>query len=321
MDTINKLLEGLQTQVTKTLVAVQAEAKRMDDASRAATGGKIAVIKQCEVPRNLSHNISGFGPSSSWVKASWEVCAREARNVLAKGREDLEAQHALNIPLLENNRQVAEQVKLIMGNLGVPAVRTTYGYATPRARKMTTTNHRAGYLADLDAACKTSDGYETCKRQLDEFERRIEAYESAERAKEAQAVREREKEAAERVQLTLLGAMAHKYGCEADFDAIVDAMSKKDKYLGLAYWLERNRINWNEGPSLAKQGLRQFEVETEEDALIEADVRGRIEDWDGDGRTFRDSPYGYDFLYGKSDSDILQDFTKLRNANLMPSDS
>lgn len=321
METINKLLEGLQAQVTKSLQAVQTEAQRMDDASRAATGGKIAVIKSCEVPSSVGRNIALFGPSSSWVKPSWEVCAKEARAVLLKAREDLEAQHAANLPLLENNQRVAQQVKLIMGNLGVPAIRTTYGYATPRARKMTTTNHRAGYLDDLDSACKTNDGYDACKRQLAEFERRIEAYENAERTKEAQLAREREKEAAQRAQLTLLGALAQKYECAAEVDEIVDALAKKDKYFGLAYWLERNRINWNEGPSLAQCGLNQFKVETEEDACIEEAIRERIENWEGDGRTFRDCHYGYDFLYAKADAEVLVDFNKLRDAGLMPSDS
>ncbi len=320
MKNMEALLETLQSQLQKSLDGVRAEAKRLSDAADAAMGGKIAAFKPCEVPAQVGHGIQSFGSSSSWIRTSWEVCARNAREVLDKARASLEAQHAANLPLIENNKRVAAQVKLIMNSLGVPDSRTTYRYATPRARKATPSTVTAGYLSDLAAVCPTSDNYDGCKRQLDEFERRIEAFENAEKAKAAEEARQQEQARAARAKLTLLGAMAQKYGCEPDFDDIIDAMGQRSKYFRLGYWLERNRINWNDGPSHAERGLDGFTVETEDDAQVEADVRARIEDWDGDGRCFRDSPYGYGYCYGQVDEDIMRDFDKLRQADLMPCD-
>ena len=302
------------------MAAIRTEAERLDAASKAATGGQVMPVEPCAVPSRISNgvDIAAFGRSaSSWIASvNWKVAVEMARKELDDARTALETQHAANLPAIENNLKVIEQVKLIMSNLGVPEKRTTSAFATPRARKMTTTVVRAGYLDDLAGVCKTTDGYDICVSHLERFARRIDEYQRAEQAKEAAAAQAAQKAQVERDRLTLLGALAHKYGCEADAADIIDAMGKRCKYFHLAYWLQRNRADWNDGPHYASVGLNGFVVESDEDKAIHDDVQGRISDWDGDGRTFRDSRYGYDYLYAKAPAELMADFGKLQDAGM-----
>jgi hypothetical protein len=321
MKHMNPLLDKLQADVSKSLAAIRAEAERMDGAAATVTGGKVAAITVCPVPHHFSNAITSFGSShSSYGPPHWTVSAKAARDALAKARADNEAQHDINLPLMENNARIAAQVQLIMGNLGIPAVRTTYGYPTPRAKKMVERRVTAGYLDDLNAVCKTTDGYDAVKQKCDDFEKRIAAFETTERAKELEAERAQERVQAERAKLTLLGALANKYGCEAEYDDVITALAGRDKYFALGYWLFRNRNSWHDGTDRARRGLDLFAVESEDDRLVHEDISGRIDNWSGDGRVFRDSPYGYDYLLGKTDVDIAADFGKLQEAGLVPED-
>lgn len=108
-------------------------------------------------------------------------------------------------------------------------------------------------------------------------------FETAERAKEREAERAQAREQAERAKLTLLGAMAHKYGCDADYDEVIAAMAERDKYFVLGYWLFRNRNSWHDGPERARCGLDLFNVGSDEDRLVYDDIAGRIDRWDGAG--------------------------------------
>lgn len=325
MSKIEDQLSRMQKSFEEGMKGIREEATRLEDASHAATGGKAMPITPCKYADRTGAYIYSFAPgySTSYYGSSrvnWKAAAAAARDYLATARKDLEAQHEANLPAIENNRKVIEQVKLIMANLGIPQVRTTWSYATTRAKKMTQKNVRAGFMDDLDAACPVLDNYESCKQRLADFERRIESYEREEAAKEAAAERETQKAQAERAKLTLLGALAHKYGASPDSYDIIEAMGRKNKYFYLAYWLQRNRNNWNEGYSHAQTGLHGFTVETPEDQEIYDDIEARITDWDGDGRTFRDSPYGYDFLFGKVDADLMADYQSMSDAGLISED-
>jgi hypothetical protein len=323
MAKIDDALARLAKATEEGIAAIREEAARLEAASHAATGGKAMPLESCKLPDRIArgNSIESFEPNySSWHHRDWRRASAAARAELNSARESLETQHAAKLPAIENNRRVIEQVKLIMTNLGIPESRTTYGYATQRARKMTSTTVRAGYLADLAAACPTDDGYAACKQKLDDFERRLTSYEKSEAEKEAVVKREEERARKQRQQRALLDAMAEKYGCDAEVYDIIEAIGKHNKYFRLAYWLQRNRNNWNEGPDYARTGLDGFTVETEEDQAIYDDIEPRISDWDGDGRTFRDSNYGYDYLFGKVEPELMADYQQLAEAGLLPED-
>lgn len=319
MEKIKRAAEQLTQQVASALVTIQAEAQRLDDASRAATGGKIQEVTPCKVTQRIGYSLDNFASTSSWHRPHWTANVSAARAEITAARADLEVQHAANLPAIENNRLVIQQVKLIMANLGIPEVITTYGYATSRARKMTRQSKQAGYVSDLEAVCKTSDNYESLKRSIDDFERRVADYEKRNQDQEAQVKRAEEEKRKVEDRLKVLGALAQKYGCPADSEAedVLDAIFERDKYLRLAHYLQCNRNDWNEGPSYAENGLYGFKVETDEDQAIYDDIYRHIEDWDGDGRVFRDTEYSYDVLFGKADAELRQDYNKMHELKLV----
>ena len=71
---------------------------------------------------------------------------------------------------------------------------------------------------------------------------------------------------------------------------------KQDKYLRLSYFLRKNRNDWSEGPYFAERGLDGFEIANERDQIIFDQLSDLIEDWDGDGRVFRDCTWNYEAI-------------------------
>jgi len=71
----------------------------------------------------------------------------------------------------------------------------------------------------------------------------------------------------------------------------------RNKYLRLAYWLERNRGDWTDGCDYARTGLDGFKVENDTDVAISTCLQGFIDDWGGDGRVFRDCSWSYGRLF------------------------
>lgn len=99
-------------------------------------------------------------------------------------------------------------------------------------------------------------------------------------------------------------------------DDVIDELIKENKYLMLGHYLLKNREDWNDGPRFAEYGLSQFKAESSEDLLIYHDIYERIHEWGGDGRTFRDSQYGYDYLFSlaaKQNQTLYDDFMKVRD--------
>lgn len=323
MTTIEKALDALSVAVDVARQAVLDEATRLEQTAASASGGAIMPVTQCTLPQKIAHRnpISSFSNQLSYLR-SWRACVAEARRELTAARDALETQHAANEAALANNKLVRERVKLLMANLGIAESRSTFGYATPRARKMTTQTVYAGYLSDLNDVCKITDGYEACNKLLVDFEERIASYEKAEQDKEASELREKETKRRKSAHLATLGALAFKYRCgpvedASDADAVLEAILACDKYLHLAYWLERNRNDWNDGPSFAKHGLNGFAVQTDEDAEIAQQLGSLVHDWGGDGRVFRDHPLGYNYLYTKVGEELLKDLSALRETGFL----
>ena len=97
---------------------------------------------------------------------------------------------------------------------------------------------------------------------------------------------------------------------------LLELLLGKNKYLRLAYYLEKNRGDWNDGPSYAECGLNGFTIETPDDQLIYDDINGYISDWDGDGRVFRDCTWNYSRIYAEFVSEeLLTDFKSINEVN------
>lgn len=97
-----------------------------------------------------------------------------------------------------------------------------------------------------------------------------------------------------------------------DWGSLLDVILDKNKYLRLAHYLLKNREDWNDGCSLAESGLSTFSMETPLDEDIYDTLFGYCENWDGDGRIFRDCKYNYDFIFtlaAESNPDLYNDYS------------
>jgi hypothetical protein len=95
---------------------------------------------------------------------------------------------------------------------------------------------------------------------------------------------------------------------EATWDAILNELLGKNKYLRLAHYLQLNRGDSSDGYAYASEGLDGFKAESDEDKAIHRDLYGCIEDWDGDGRVFRDTSWNYDRLFAMVPEKLMADY-------------
>lgn len=108
-----------------------------------------------------------------------------------------------------------------------------------------------------------------------------------------------------------LAELKVRYGLDAlsSKPDVLDKILSKNKYLMLAHYLAENRSDWSDGCSKAVIGLDQFVIEDKLDRDIEQCIRNQINNWDGDGRCFRDCEYNYDILFGMVlDTKLVTDY-------------
>lgn len=211
---------------------------------------------------------------------------------------------------LENNKLIHEKVKLMMKHIGIPDSYSTWEYKTNRSSKKTETRHQAGYIGDLVRNVPIAlEGVKpdvkslrsTLDRHYEEIKRQVMVAEN-EREK-------KKKETENQHKIALLRAKFCPYNHLADKWEIQQAILEKDKYLRLAYWLERNRDDWSNGYDYADTGLSGFVVETELDQKIYDCINEILTEEDEyyDGRVFRDCEYDYGTLYGMvEDAELLK---------------
>jgi hypothetical protein len=226
-----------------------------------------------------------------------------------------------NLPRYESNRKLKEALTALMRGLGFPE--TTRGYSNTRSRKMIT--EPAGWVKTLDTIPIGDSGggwggidglYIHWCRIIKEAEA---ARQKAKADKEQQAAAEEKTLAKYR----LLAELSVKYSpefkevCDTIFKEVGDAIQfllGRDKYLRLAYYLEKNRGDWIDGPDYARQGIEGFSIDPEKphDAEISKEIWGFIIDWDGDGRVFRDCKWDYGTLYTMANANLYLDLARLR---------
>ncbi len=188
-----------------------------------------------------------------------------------------------NLPIIEHNKKVVEKIKALMKATGIPDTYSKSYFKTTRSRTKTTETSKAGYLQDIDRLIKT---FQPAIPSKDSLLSGMEAYYNKRLAEE-----------------------------------IREAILSKDKYLRLAYYLEKNRGDWNDGYDYAATGLHGFVVE--EGNSLDQDIYDCINeciesgnDGDIDGRIFRDCEYNYSRLYGFVTSQaLLDDLDKLKAWN------
>ena len=229
-------------------------------------------------------------------------------------QEMLECEEGNNAAI-ENNTLLRNKVSAVMEKIGVCP---TYSvFETPKgARTQKWVTHAAGYIADMTRHVPvTIKGLKPNVQQLRQTVKQ--KYEEA-LAVVRKVEYEKQKKETEAIQAHELALLRAKYcpdNAFADRSTVRDAILSNNKYLCLAYWMERNRGDWSDGYDYAEIGYNQFIVEDETDQEIDDEIGEMIRNEAGDyydGRCFRDCKWNYDVLYSMcKDATLIEDLNKI----------
>lgn len=285
-----------------------------------ASTGKIMPVENLSGTFNAIRHINDYARNTnrySYTEPSLSEKAAAMKRHIEELYAAARSKHEANIPAMENNRVVAERVSLIMQNIGMPSQYSKRIWSGGRVRgKYVWETREAGWHEDVRMNLPTSDGFSGLDSQYKAQIRSVdEILEKAKREEEAKE-RDRQKELAAQEAEKVRAVLVVKYGLDyaSGYDALLDAVLEKNKYLRLAHFLQENRNDWNEGYSYAEAGLNGFSVETEQDQQIYDDIHGCIENWDGDGRVFRDTDWNYSVLFGLVPDELLSDYQLIYRA-------
>lgn len=291
----------------------------MSEIEESLTGFRTALDGLRREVEALQTNVPGFTGSPVGIQPVEPVVLgwtfTDLPEALSKNKARLEeawqkAQvvHNKNKPALAANRAIHEAVTTFMNSIGIPA---RYSMVTgSRAGRTVRAIRNAGWREDLGKCVPVDDNYQAVEKAYKESLARVERWEAVAKHKQTQAERERANE--QRKQFALF-RLAIKYGLELETatpDTLLETILSKDKFLALAYGLERNRRDWSEGPSIAQAALERFlespVVDSQVEESIRRDIQDEIDDWQGDGRVFRDCTWNYSRIYLLCEDDGLK---------------
>lgn len=265
---------------------------------------------------------SGFESSNYYGSEKYEtessitsVCERaiaEYSTIL----EDCKIRHEQNIPAIENNKKIVEGIKLMMEKFGVRGSWTEWRYPSSRSRTKKEETVHCRWLTEVNKFIQTNDGFgqvETWyKTRMDEIEKwKIKKLQELDEKKRKLAT---EEETKKKNRLLAQFQVKYELSPDSDWKDILETILDKNKYLKLGHALEQNRNDWNDGTWYAEQGLNEFKIEGDLDQEIQDCIYSQIEDWDGDGRCFRDCDWSYDALYSLvEDIKLIEDFNSVKS--------
>jgi len=215
-----------------------------------------------------------------------------------------------NLPIAQQNKETMDAVKAVLDSANI---KHEWRINVSSGRRPRWVNVRVG----SDVVCGVQDPTGLYNRYCADIAAWRKEFEQQQRSQQRAKEKAQEQVANERV----LGVLAAKYEIppNAEVEEIIDAILKRNKYLHLAYWMQRNRGDWTDGPHFASIGLDAFTVETERDEEIYNCISGHINDWDGDGRVFRDCEWNYDRLYAfvrENAAALVEDLKKVEDIRM-----
>lgn len=285
--------------------------KRLEEQITEKNGSIQELIKFPAEPS--SNNLSA---DRSYYERS-NILPQELRDKANKWLDECKSIHEKNKPIVENNIKVVAKARAYMESIGLPTQVTRMDYGKTGRAQGKRVSERAGWVVSLDNVPIYQQDisyyiiiYNKIINKANECEQKDkEEKEKKQRANEI-IEENRRKQVDYLTSLIKMEIPEHTEPADA-----LDLILEKNKYLRLAYFLEKNRNDWNDGCDYAETGLSGFAVESDEDREIYKCVAGLYgEGWDGDGRVFRDCKYNYGELYKKvqeEDPELMECFRKI----------
>lgn len=278
-------------------------------------------IEQCRALLNVTSFEYFFKQkaSSIWSSGSIDDYIAEYSKNLDVIVAEIEARHANNLPSIESNKVLVEKLTALFKAIGL---RDSYREIDYKSRKKYPQyiDTPAGWVKDLQTI-STSDGYESAIASVAEMRKGMtkfaEEYRATKLREQAQKESEQKKLAEAATKERALGVILARQGLDLSLSGAnaIAALIRKNKYLYLAHYLLKNRNDWTDGASYAECGLNGFSVGTDpRDKEIFDEISGLCNDFEGDGRVFRDCLNNYDSLFAivaQSDPTLYADYTRL----------
>ncbi len=224
-----------------------------------------------------------------------------------------------NLLICENNRKVKEVALAFLIKLGFKEKKYDYASSRKKNKEWVSSAWFGEFQNHFVVSCDYTwnEFQRWAKQQIDGVKKyNLEKEIETKRVAEEQVIKLK---AAEKT--ALIVKIVEKY--KLDFNEpipnvgdVILRLAEKNKYLFLAYYLFLNRSDWNDGSNYASIGIGRFcdFPATGIDNDIISCITDLINDWEGDGRVFRDCEWNYDRLFSivkEQDPELNADWEKL----------
>ena len=221
-----------------------------------------------------------------------------------------------NQKISNDNSKLHSSLTKLFNEIGLP---TSYvGYKTKRSSKTTRINYEyTSEISSLIDRTNWDNKFNTDQRDAVNRIDNLFNYKLKQVIEEYhEKVKKEEEKKKEFANLKLVARLSEKYKIENidDMDELFDSLLNLDQNLNLAYAMERVR-NW--GLEYTDNVFRVYQSHSWDDNGLVKQMEELYERWHegdiDDGRVFRDIKYGYDYLYGLVDEELLSDFELVRS--------
>lgn len=303
--------------------AVEYVTKLVSDYESKITSLNNQIAFLTNVPKNKPLTPQNFR-SIKFKEEKYDSWSGKHRVTYLLAADDVEKLKAEDTKIFEANKAIiaenivsANTLKKIIEGLGLPTTKEVqvkngrHGYK--RVNQTCDWINQIDKLFDISQSSYEYD-YNNIIRELKDYEQKT-ANELRQKEDEAQKIKK------EQDYKILLISLVKKYDLPESVvfesaDEVADAIASKNKYLYLARYLAKNRGDWNDGCSYAETGMHNFTVTNGStiDKEISEQIYSLINNWDGDGRVFRDCEWSYDKLFSmveKQSPELYADYMKM----------
>lgn len=257
-----------------------------------------------------------------FIKRGWTI--EKCQKLLEEG-ERISLQ---NKEIISRNQNKYEKILALFKRLGLPETKRVKDDKS-RARYTKYIDVATNWPNELGGIFPRYNQWSSLKASLEQAIKHIKQYELSKQQHLDKQKQLQEAEKNKNKEIISLAELNGKYKLNIEPDAldkqeVLSKLIEQNKYLCLAHFLLANRNDWSDGHDLAECGLNFFDSKSAEvnkginDDEISSDIHSCINNWDGDGRTFRDTKWNYDVLFGivkEQNADLYADYCKLAGLN------
>lgn len=234
-------------------------------------------------------------------------------NVVESVKDLIEPIRVRNAEIIEHNKKVVAKITAFMNTVGIPA---SFNYTDPksRARNPKSISKQAGYKDDIGRNIATVDYAYTniinsCKTKRNDIQnwsvKAINSLLEVEKMRKASETQQKLEK--------LIAVLKVKYDVEFDAEdvEVLDAIINRSKYLRLADAMFNARSDFSEHYRVS-YALDAFKVENDTDQKIVDSLSEILDEYEGDGRIFRDCEWNYGAIMSYAPADIVNDYNNLK---------